>query len=88
MYLDQTLSIRDANLKRLMMAAAPEHLKNILSQRIVLLDGAYGTLLQGHNLEEDDYRGVVLKDHQAPLKGNYDVLCLSQPEIVVDAHRQ
>ncbi|MFP6837607.1 MAG: homocysteine S-methyltransferase family protein, partial [Pseudomonadales bacterium] len=70
------------------MAAAPEHLKNILSQRIVLLDGAYGTLLQGHNLEEDDYRGAVLKDHQAPLKGNYDVLCLSQPEIVVDAHRQ
>jgi 5-methyltetrahydrofolate--homocysteine methyltransferase len=65
-----------------------QYLKTALSQRIVVLDGAYGTLLQGHNLEEADYRGQVLADHPAPLKGNYDVLCLSRPEIIADAHRQ
>ena len=70
------------------MAPAPQRLKTILSQRIVVLDGAYGTLLQAYNLEEDDYRGQTLKDHRAPLKGNYDVLCLSQPEMVADVHRQ
>ena len=70
------------------MAADLEHLKTALSRRIVLLDGAYGTLLQALNLEEDDYRREQLADHPAPLKGNYDVLCLSRPEIVADAHRQ
>jgi len=70
------------------MASSIEHLTTTLSKRIVVLDGAYGTLLQALKLQEDDYRGALLKDHPAPLKGNYDVLCLTRPEIIADAHRQ
>jgi 5-methyltetrahydrofolate--homocysteine methyltransferase len=70
------------------MALDLAHLKTTLSQRIMVLDGAYGTLLQQRDLGESDFRDASLTDHSTPLKGNYDVLCLSQPEIVADAHRQ
>ena len=63
-------------------------LRSALQERIVVLDGAYGTLLQSLNLAEVDYRGDRLAEHAVPLKGNYDVLCLTQPEIIADAHRQ
>ena len=62
-------------------------LTSALQERILVLDGAYGTLLQGLGLVEEDYRGERLADHTVPLKGNYDVLCLTQPEIIADAHR-
>ena len=70
------------------MTSALQKLKTTLSQRIVLLDGAYGTVLQEQNLDEEAYRSGDLQHHATPLRGNYDVLCLTQPQIVADAHRQ
>ena len=58
-----------------------------LEEHILLLDGAYGTMLQALGLDEPDYRGSVFEDHPAPLKGNYDALNLSRPELVADVHR-
>ena len=57
-----------------------------LHRRIVLLDGAFGTLAQGLKLSEADFRGTRFKDAAHNLSGNIDVLCLSQPEIVRELH--
>ena len=65
-----------------------EQLKTLLDTRILLLDGAYGSLLQELKLTEADYRGDIFSQHSLPLMGNHDALCLSQPQIVADAHRQ
>ena len=62
-----------------------EQIQSLLDTRILVLDGAYGSLLQELKLGEDDYRGSVFPDHELPLAGNHDVLCLTQPEIVADA---
>ena len=59
-----------------------------LQERILLLDGAYGTLLQGEGLAEEDYRGNLLGGHEQALQGNYDVLCLTQPQLIADAHHR
>jgi len=66
--------------------SAYDALRADLSRRILLLDGAYGTLLQGLDLAEDDYRGDVLGGHNQALKGNHDVLALTRPEVVAEAH--
>ena len=63
-------------------------LTSLLQDRILLLDGAYGTLLQGEGLAEEDYRGTLLSGHGPALKGNYDALCLTQPQLVAEAHRR
>ena len=57
-----------------------------MKQRILLLDGAYGTALQGYKLSEADYRGEILTDHGTPQLGNHDLLCLTQPEVVQEVH--
>lgn len=59
-----------------------------LSNRILVLDGAMGTMLQRHNFTEEDFRGDRFKDFPYPLKGNNDLLSLTQPEAVKDVHRQ
>jgi len=61
-------------------------LKEILDKRIVILDGAMGTMIQRHKLKEEDYRGGRFKDHPASLKGCNDLLCLTQPQIIRDIH--
>ena len=61
---------------------------NILQKRIVILDGAMGTMIQRHRLSEEDFRGELLKDHPREVRGNNDLLCLTQPEIIRDIHRQ
>lgn len=61
-------------------------LQSILSQRIAVLDGATGTMVQAHRLEEADYRGARFENHTHPLKGNNDVLCLTQPDLVESIH--
>ena len=63
-------------------------LTSLLQDRILLLDGAYGTLLQGEGLAEEDYRGDFLGGHEQALKGNYDALCLTQPQLIAEAHRR
>lgn len=57
-------------------------------QRILLLDGAMGTMIQQHGLQEADYRGTRFADWHQDVKGNNDMLVLTQPEIITDIHRQ
>ncbi|MBR5470252.1 MAG: homocysteine S-methyltransferase family protein [Paludibacteraceae bacterium] len=59
-----------------------------IDKRILLLDGAMGTMLQRKGLTESDFRGNRFVNHTVELKGNNDVLCLTQPEIIADVHRQ
>ncbi|MFA7688192.1 MAG: homocysteine S-methyltransferase family protein [Moheibacter sp.] len=59
---------------------------NELSKRILILDGAMGTMLQDYNFTEADYRGERFKDYPSPLKGNNDLLTLTQPKAIVDIH--
>jgi 5-methyltetrahydrofolate--homocysteine methyltransferase len=63
-------------------------LAHALAERILILDGAYGTLLQSLQLGEDGYRGTLFHDHPCDLRGNHDALSLSQPQIIADAHRR
>jgi 5-methyltetrahydrofolate--homocysteine methyltransferase len=55
-------------------------------ERIVILDGAWGTVLQGYALTEADFRGDRFAEHDRPLKGDNDVLCLTRPDIVREIH--
>jgi len=64
-----------------------ERLKQLLRQRIVIIDGAMGTTLQRYNLDEAAYRGERFRDWPQDLKGNHDILCLTQPAVVEDVHR-
>src|ERR1700751_6103083 len=59
---------------------------DLLAKRIVILDGAMGTMVQRFKLKEEDYRGDLLRDHPASLKNNNDVLCLTRPEIIRQVH--
>ncbi|NOX16881.1 MAG: methionine synthase, partial [Chlorobi bacterium] len=61
-------------------------LKELLNERILVLDGAMGTMIQRHNLEEEDFRGERFKDHPVNLKGNNDLLSLTKPEIIKEIH--
>ncbi|MBN9124389.1 MAG: methionine synthase [Nitrosospira sp. 56-18] len=61
-------------------------LKDLLSRRIVLLDGAMGTMIQSHKLQEADYRGARFADFPHDLKGNNDLLTLTQPQIIRSIH--
>ena len=64
-----------------------ELLKQQLSKRILFLDGAMGTMIQGYHLEEEDYRGERFADWESDLKGNNDLLSLTQPDIIKAIHR-
>ena len=64
-----------------------DQLISLLDSKILLLDGAMGTMIQKHKLQEEDYRGERFKDWDSPLKGNNDLLSLTQPEIISDIHR-
>ena len=68
------------------MAKSP--LEQALETRILVIDGAMGTMIQGHQLEEADFRGERFANHGMPLKGNNDLLVLTQPEIIEGIHRQ
>ncbi len=61
-------------------------LAQALQRRILVLDGAMGTLMQSHHLEESDFRGARFADHPSPVKGNGDMLSLTRPDIVADIH--
>ena len=61
-------------------------LTRLLRKRILLLDGAMGTMIQGYELEEADYRGERFAGHGSDLKGNNDLLVLTQPQIIRDIH--
>lgn len=61
--------------------------KKCLKEKILFLDGAMGTLLQKYNLSENDYRGTLFKNSTINLKGNFEVLSLTQPQIIENIHR-
>ncbi|XID74194.1 methionine synthase [Alkanindiges sp. WGS2144] len=63
-------------------------LKELLAKRILLLDGAMGTMIQRHKLEEEDYRGERFADWPHDVKGNNDLLVLTQPQIIQGIHAQ
>jgi 5-methyltetrahydrofolate--homocysteine methyltransferase len=63
-------------------------IRNLLQQRILIIDGAMGTMIQRHKLTEKDYRGERFKDWSSDLKGNNDLLCLTQPQIIKEIHKQ
>ena len=64
------------------------NIKNLLQQHILVLDGAMGTMLQRYNFYEEDFRGERFKDYPTSLKGNNDLLSLTQPQAIAEVHRK
>lgn len=62
-------------------------IESAIKERILVLDGAMGTMIQRHKLEEEDFRTERFKDHGSPLKGCNDLLSVTQPEIIKEIHR-
>ncbi|WP_245966560.1 methionine synthase [Sphaerisporangium album] len=69
-------------------AGRTQALRELLGQRVVVLDGAWGTMLQGARLTPDDYRGERFRDHPFDVTGDPDLLNLTRPDVVLDVHRQ
>jgi 5-methyltetrahydrofolate--homocysteine methyltransferase len=63
-------------------------LTETVTGKILVLDGAMGTMIQKHKLQENDYRGERFKDHPRPQKGNNDLLAITRPDIIGGIHRQ
>ena len=63
-------------------------IEKALQQRILIIDGAMGTMIQRHKLQEADYRGERFKDWHTDVKGNNDLLSITQPEIIIGIHKQ
>ncbi len=69
------------------LSARGQQLLKLLQERIVFLDGAMGTMIQQHKLEEEDFRGEKFTDAEKSLKGNNDLLVFTRPEIIAGIHR-
>ena len=63
-------------------------IEKLLEDRILFLDGAMGTMIQKHKLTEEQYRGERFADYAHNLKGNNDLLSITQPEIITEIHNQ
>ncbi|HSR23969.1 MAG TPA: homocysteine S-methyltransferase family protein, partial [Candidatus Eisenbacteria bacterium] len=70
-----------------MAKTAATRLRELLASRILVLDGAIGTMLQRQSLSEEDFRGERFRDHPRPLQGDNDLLCLTRPDVVEGVHR-
>lgn len=64
------------------------NIRDILNQRIMILDGAMGTMIQRYQLDENDFRNEALKNHPKPLKGNNDLLSITRPDVIKAIHAQ
>lgn len=64
------------------------NIKNLLKEKILIIDGAMGTMVQRHKLTEADYRGERFKDWHSDVKGNNDLLSITQPRIIINIHKQ
>ena len=69
------------------MSLTSHPLDDLLAERILVMDGGMGTMLQGYSLGEDDFRGETFADHGMPLTGANDLLCLTRPDVVAAIHR-
>jgi 5-methyltetrahydrofolate--homocysteine methyltransferase len=67
---------------------ASPSLADIFRERVLVLDGAMGSLIQGYGLTEADYRKGYFEEHPSDLKGNHDLLVLTRPDVIGDIHRQ
>ena len=67
--------------------AIEESLRAALAERILVLDGAMGTMIQAHALTEEDFRGERFSGHSRELKGNNDLLSLTRADLIGDIHR-
>ena len=65
-----------------------KEIRDILKNRILILDGAMGTMIQEYKLDEDAYRGKEFANYDSSLKGNNDLLSITQPKIIEDIHYQ
>ncbi|EFC50443.1 5-methyltetrahydrofolate-homocysteine methyltransferase [Naegleria gruberi] len=65
-----------------------KELEEIFKERILIIDGAMGTMIQKYKLSEADFRGEEFKDWNCDLKGNNDMLCITRPEIIVEIHEK
>ena len=83
-----TLSAKTVSANTVSATPADEGLRELLDQRIVVLDGAWGTLLQDAGLTAADYRDDRLRDHPRDVTGDPDLLNLTRPDVVLDAHRR
>ncbi len=63
-------------------------LRGLLNERILIIDGAMGTMIQRYKLQEDDYRGARFADWHCDVKGNNDLLCLTRPDIIKNIHKE
>ena len=63
-------------------------IQQLVKERILVLDGAMGTMIQRYNLTEADFRGERFKDWKGQLKGNNDMLCLTRPDVIEEIHRR
>lgn len=70
------------------MTTTKPNIEDLLKERILVLDGAMGTMIQRYSLTEEDFRGERFKDHPHPLKGNNDLLCITRPDIIESIHLQ
>ena len=71
---------------RIRPAHTAQELEQLFSQRIAVLDGAMGSMIQTYPLTEADFRGEQLREHPKDLKGNNDLLCLTRPDIIEEIH--
>src|SRR3954464_10523505 len=69
-------------------SAAAGALEGALAKRILILDGAMGTMIQRYKLSEQDFRGERFKDHPRDLQGNNDLLILTRPDVISEIHGQ
>src|SRR5882724_11528168 len=65
-----------------------KNIHELLNERILIIDGAMGTMIQRHKLAEADYRGERFKDWHCDVKGNNDLLSITQPQIITGIHKQ
>ena len=65
-----------------------KNIKEEIKKRVLVLDGAMGTMIQNHQLSEEDFRGSRFADWEINIKGNNDLLCLTQPKIIQDIHEE
>ena len=63
-------------------------IQDLVRERVLILDGALGTMIQKYNLTEEQFRGGRFVDQPGQMKGNNDLLCLTAPHIVQDIHRK
>ena len=70
------------------MTTTKPKIEDLLKERILVLDGAMGTMIQRYPLTEEDFRGERFKYHPFPLKGNNDLLCITRPDIIEAIHTE